>query len=164
MARIISQNLQFQEFSGLDELEENHHALMLKAREACHDAYAPYSGFQVGAALRLDNDLIVVGNNQENAAYPSGLCAERVALFAAHSQHPGLNILTIAISACRKGHTTYLEVSPCGGCRQVMMEFQSLQDRDIEVLMEGPDGTIYLLSSIDTLLPLKFSKNSLGTS
>jgi len=164
MPRIIAQNLQIQEYANLEELEEKHHSLMLKARDACHQAYAPYSGFQVGAAVLLSNGEVIIGNNQENAAYPSGLCAERVALFAAHSQYPTESISTIAISACRPQQSGYLEVTPCGGCRQVMMEFQSLQQQPIDVLMEGPEGTLYHVSSIDTLLPLKFSKNSLGNS
>lgn len=142
------------------ELDSQSLGLMRRARKACDAAYAPYSEFQVGAAVQLVDGEVIVGNNQENASYPNGLCAERVALFAAASNYPGIPILKIALSAC-KNSQKQLEVTPCGGCRQAMMEYQSLQTTPIEIFMEGPPGKVYRATSVDMLLPFKFSGESL---
>lgn len=138
------------------ELDPKSRELIRQARSASKQAYAPYSGFKVGAAVMLEDDRIVVGNNQENAAYPTGLCAERVALFAASSQFPGTSFHKIAISA-RTNHQKPVEVTPCGACRQAMMEYQNLQNTPLEVLMEGANGKIYRAQNVDVLLPFKFS-------
>jgi cytidine deaminase len=122
-------------------------------------AYAPYSEFYVGAAVLLDNGVIVTGNNQENAAYPSGLCAERVALFYAGSQYPGLAVRAIAISAQTRGRQTNT-ISPCGACRQVLLETENRYRRPIKILFCGPEK-VYVAESAASLLPLSFSGSDL---
>jgi cytidine deaminase len=134
--------------------------LMLRAEEAARDAYAPYSGFRVGVAVFLEDGRIVTGSNQENAAYPLGLCAERVALFAAASQFPDKKILKISVAAKDKlGGAT--PVTPCGSCRQVMLEYEYKQHQPIKVLLLGPDHTILRFNSADALLPLGFNSSQL---
>lgn len=157
MPRKIKLNTYLEEYSNIDQLDPENRELLLKARAVCASAYAPYSRFQVGAAVLLENGRIVLGTNQENAAYPSGLCAERVALFAASSEFPKIAARKIAISARKKGKRLPVEVTPCGGCRQVMIEYQNLQDESLEIIMEGPQGKIYRAHSVDVLLPFKFS-------
>ena len=155
----ITQEVYLEEY-GEEEMDPQSLDLMQRARAACAQAYAPYSQFRVGCALLLENGAIIVGNNQENASYPNGLCAERVALFAASSSYPKMPILKLAVSA-QKSDGTPVEVTPCGGCRQSMMEYQSLQSIPIQVLMEGDSGKINVVPSIDVLLPFKFSSDSL---
>jgi cytidine deaminase len=134
--------------------------LMQAAGEAMKKAYAPYSGFKVGAAVQLDDEQIILGSNQENAAYPSGLCAERVALFAAASQFPEKKIRAIAIIAeNKKGETT--PVTPCGSCRQVMLEYEIRQGQPVEIFLHGPDHTILHFSSAGDLLPFGFNNSQL---
>ena len=155
----ITQEVYLEEYSA-DELDTQSLDLMNNARAAGDKAYAPYSEFKVGCAVLMENGEIILGNNQENASFPNGLCAERVALFAASSGHPKTPIRKIAISA-QKADGTVVEVTPCGGCRQTMMEYQSLQNMPIQVLMEGAEGKINVVSSVDILLPFKFSSDSL---
>jgi cytidine deaminase len=134
--------------------------LMQAAGKAVKKAYAPYSGFKVGAAVQLDDGQIIQGSNQENAAYPSGLCAERVALFAAASQFPGKKIKAIAITAeNKKGEPT--PVTPCGSCRQVMLEYEIRQGEPVEIFLYGPDQTILHFSSTEDLLPFGFNNSQL---
>ncbi len=135
--------------------------LIDKAKSATQNAYAPYSGFHVGAAALLANGEIATGNNQENAAYPSGLCAERVTLFAANSQHPDVAVEAIAIAAFHDGDFTDTPCCPCGGCRQVIVEVENRFDRPIKVIMYGK-SKIYEVESIKDLLPLSFGKESLS--
>lgn len=161
MLKKITEDIFLQEYANQDELDEISFQLLNEARSVCDQAYAPYSNFKVGAAVLLDNGEMVTGANQENAAYPSGLCAERVALFAASTQYPRVPVKKIAVSAKIEGSKDYTEVTPCGGCRQVMIEFQSLQELPIAILMEGPSGKVYLANSVDMLLPFKFTRNSL---
>lgn len=144
------------EFSNSGELAQSDQELVTVALAAAHKAYAPYSGFAVGAALRLKNNVIVSGNNQENAAYPSGLCAERVAMFYAASQYPGQAIETIAILA-RPGNTDQSEpATPCGSCRQVMAEYEQLHKTNMRVIMATESGKTILIEGIGNLLPLAF--------
>ncbi|MCH5224637.1 MAG: cytidine deaminase [Muribaculaceae bacterium] len=148
-------------FSELSEIEQR---LVDHAKSATQRAYAPFSKYQVGAALLLDNGRIVEGSNQENAAYPSGLCAERTAAFYASSANPGVAFRKIAIAAWIKpGENENFEdgfqrnpVSPCGGCRQALLEYEHLYG-DIEVILYGGDK-IYKLPSIKSLLPLAFTE------
>ncbi len=139
-----------------DELSERQRTLVDCARKYTHNAYAPYSRFSVGAAIGLDNGEIVCGANQENAAFPSGTCAERTACYAAGAHFPGAKLQSIA-SAARD--TTGLEVgnpiAPCGACRQALLEYETLAGADVEVLLIGKD-TIYRLPSVKSLLPLAF--------
>jgi cytidine deaminase len=156
--QLITQYEQFNHLQELDSIEQN---LVQKAIEARRNAYAPYSDFQVGAALLLDNQIIVVGNNQENAAYPSGMCAERVAMFYANSQYPGVNILKIAIAAGRGETLTPFPITPCGSCRQVMVESEKRQQLQYDVILVG-DRQILKIKGAATLLPFEFNSEALN--
>ena len=140
--------------AAISDLNESDQELVALATKCADSAYAPYSNFFVGTALKLDDGTIVKGNNQENAAYPSGLCAERVALFSASANYPNVGIDTIAVYARpTKGETP---VSPCGSCRQVMSEYENKQDRPIRVLLVNDLNVLEFTSSLD-LLPLHFT-------
>ena len=130
--------------------------LLIKAWEACELAYAPYSHFHVGASLRLTNGLVFIGNNQENSAYPSGLCAERVVVFSASAQQPGVPIESVAIVAKTSVYDLANPVTPCGACRQVMAEYEKLAGKPIRVLLQGKSGKVWIIDGIDNLLPLMF--------
>lgn len=132
-----------------------------KAKSITEKAYAPYSGFHVGAAILLANGEIITGNNQENAAYPSGLCAERVALFYANAQYPDIAIEAIAIAGYHDGDFTKEPCSPCGSCRQALLELEDKHKHPIRVIMYGKNK-IYELESVNNLLPLSFGKDSLS--
>lgn len=134
--------------------------LIEKAKDAALSAYAPYSHFHVGAAVLLEDGTIVTGNNQENAAYPSGLCAERTALFYANAHYPDRAVKTIAIAAYNKGQFTKDICSPCGSCRQVLVEVENRYNTPVEIIMYG-ENHIYEVDSIKDLLPLSFGKESL---
>jgi cytidine deaminase len=131
------------------------------AYEAAKHAYAPYSRFKVGAAVLLANGHIVSGNNQENAVYPSGMCAERVALFYAGSQFPETPIVKIAITAIGSEKEVNQPVPPCGNCRQALLEYEIKFGEPIEVIMAGEKGEVYIVKSVADLLPLSFSKGFL---
>lgn len=147
--------------SGPDELNPEERALWQAAQQATETSYAPYSGFYVGAAVLLEDGTMVRGSNQENASYPQGLCAERVAIFSAGSQHSEKSILAVAIAARDSKTGQLCAVSPCGGCRQVMLEFEQKQDRPIRVLFPGKDHEILVSASVQILLPFGFkSPNS----
>jgi len=148
-------------FDDLNELSKNDKALFLESKKARDNAYAPYSKFQVGAALLLDNNKIVTGNNQENAAYPSGMCAERVAIWNASSQYPNIKILKIFITAKSTIKAVTEPVSPCGACRQTIAEYEVNQNTGIELFFMGETGKIIKSNSIKDLLPLAFDKNLL---
>lgn len=147
-----------------DELSEAERMLCAKAKEATLRSYSPYSHFSVGAALELSDGTIVSGSNQENAAYPSGLCAERVAMFYATSSHPDLAIRRMCITA-RDVNGTFVTtpISPCGACRQSLLEAELRHAIDIEVLLYGTAHTI-ILQSIKSLLPLAFCQTDLQSS
>lgn len=140
-----------------NELPETYKTLIDKAKNITKNAYARYSGFNVGAAILLNNGETVCGTNQENAAYPSGLCAERVTMFYANSKYPDAAPKAIAIAAFHNNEFTYEPVTPCGGCRQVLLESETRYGHDIEVLLYGRN-MIYKLKSIKDLLPLAFDK------
>lgn len=148
-------------FEQLSDLPAAEMALLVEAGKALLGAYAPYSGFKVGAAVLLEGGEIVVGNNQENAAYPSGLCAERVALFAARAVHPNKKILALAVQASSLDIEVNSPVSPCGSCRQVMCEYEFNQQANYPVLLSGAQGQIYRFESASDLLPLAFQGNFL---
>lgn len=148
-------------FDSFSDLTIENQKLMQKAIEVRQNAYAPYSKFKVGAAILLDNNQIVVGSNQENAAYPSGLCAERVAIFHAGAVYPNAKILKMAITAGATESVTSKPIPPCGGCRQSIFEYEFKQDAPIELLFMGETGEIYQSNSIENLLPLTFDKNFL---
>lgn len=144
------------EYDNLDELSDSRVTLVEKAIEAAKKAYAPYSGYHVGAAVLLANGEIIAGNNQENAAYPSGLCAERVAIFYAGSLYPEVPISNIAIVAWQDGKIQKQPVTPCGGCRQVLQEKESQGGVPLEVILYGTKRIQVLRSAAD-LLPLPFT-------
>lgn len=143
-----------------NELTEEQKNVVQAAKDATFSSYAPYSNFNVGAAVLLDNGEIVKGSNQENAAYPSGLCAERTALFYAGATFPKAKTLKIAIAARNKGEFTKKIVSPCGGCRQVMLESQYRSGNPLEVLLVSAEE-IYIFENVDALLPFGFDYNDL---
>jgi cytidine deaminase len=131
--------------------------LVEKAREATHRSYAPYSKFHVGAAILLDNGEIVTGANQENAATPSSLCAERTAAYYAHAAYPEAKFVAIAIAARDTTEKEVVEpISPCGACRQALLEFETLAGHDVRVLLAG-SSQCYILPSVHSLLPLSFT-------
>ncbi|MCL2651021.1 MAG: cytidine deaminase [Candidatus Azobacteroides sp.] len=141
--------------SSYEELSMEEKKLIDSAKNATQNAYAPYSKFKVGAAILLGNGEIITGNNQENVAYPSGICAERVAVFHANAMYPDIKIKTIAIAACFNGDYTE-NISPCGACRQVLQETEARYHSPIRVLLYGKEE-IYIVESIKDLLPLSFS-------
>ena len=145
----------------LEELSQNEQDLIANTQHAFSNAYAPYSGFLVGASVLLENGEIINGSNQENAAYPSGLCAERVALFYAGAKYPEVAIKTIAISAKSKTFEIDDVVSPCGACRQVMAEYQQKQGQDIRLLLHSPNDEVLIANSVDDLLPFMFNSEQL---
>ena len=135
--------------------------LMKAAEKAQKKAYAPYSKFMVGAALRLENGEIITGSNQENAAYPSGLCAERTAIFYASSQYPNQKILQMAVSAGSITKLTTRPIPPCGACRQALAEYEQKQNTPIELYFKGNEGDIAYSKSVENILPWIFDKNQL---
>ncbi|TMM56301.1 cytidine deaminase [Maribacter algarum] len=148
-------------YESIDELHEVDQKLMIVAVEARKNAYAPYSNFQVGAALLLENGEVVIGNNQENASYPSGLCAERVAIFQAGAKYPGVVIISIAISATSINYKVDTPAAPCGNCRQSISEYEVKQDQPIQILMMGEVGEVLKCNSIADILPLAFNNSFL---
>ncbi|MDD3320619.1 MAG: cytidine deaminase [Paludibacter sp.] len=145
---------------NFDELSESYQMLINKAKEQVSKAYAPYSGFSVGAAVELENGEIFAGSNQENSAYPSGLCAERVAMFYANAQFPNVAVKSMAIVAFTKGIFLPDPITPCGSCRQVLLETEMRFDQNINILLYGTKNT-YLIENVKELLPLCFEKSSL---
>jgi cytidine deaminase len=148
----------FRSTPSIQDLSESDQVLVSAANAALSRAYAPYSKFRVGASILLQSGIIIEGNNQENIAYPSGLCAERVALFYAGANHPNDPILKICIVAQGDLTSTDSYVSPCGPCRQVMLESASRQTEPIEVLLVQKSGEVLLLDSVQNLLPFGFTK------
>ncbi|MFD1294541.1 cytidine deaminase [Lutibacter holmesii] len=148
-------------FESINELPKQVKLLMEKAIEAKATAYAPYSKFKVGAALLLENGSIVTGNNQENAAYPSGMCAERVAIWKAASNFPNEKIISLAISGSSSSQITSEPVAPCGACRQTLFEYEIKQKDAIESYFMGEIGKVIKTNSILDLLPIAFDKSFL---
>ena len=148
--------ISYQEYRGLAELPETDRHLMEMAFKAAEGAYAPYSGFHVGAALRLADGTIVCGNNQENAAYPSGLCAERTAIFSASSMRPELRDYEALAIVGVNPQGQRCEASPCGACRQVLMEYEKLQQHPMRVLCYVGEECVRVFRSVADLLPFAF--------
>ncbi len=153
--------LSFLEFNSIDELNDDDRTLLLKAKEAAKNAYAPYSKFRVGAAVRLANGTVIIGNNQENAVYPVGLCAERVALFSAQANYPDQPIVALAVTAIGSDGKISQPVPPCGSCRQAMIEVESRHNQPLRVIMQGEDGPIVVSERMDNLMPLIFAEDFL---
>ena len=156
--RLISINVT--EYS-LEEVPDWIKQLVDLSIEAANSAYAPYSKFKVGAAVLLANGEIIKGSNQENAAYPSGLCAERVAVFYSQSAFPDQSIKAISISAFNNGNRTQEPIFPCGSCRQVLLENEQIHNSKITLIFSGA-GKILVVNSASDLLPLNFNADSLN--
>jgi cytidine deaminase len=161
MNKKITITTEFSVFENLEELPIDIQNLMEQAIDVRKKAYAPYSKFKVGTALYLDNGKVVLGSNQENAAYPSGLCAERVAVFQAGSIYPQAKILKMAITAASETNQTTSPIPPCGACRQSIAEYEIRQETPIEIYFMGETGPIYRSDSLKNLLPFMFDKNFL---
>lgn len=143
------------------DLRDEERQLLKRAEYARESAYAPYSGYRVGAAVLLENGKMTIGSNQENVAYPAGLCAERVALFYASSRFPDTPIKAIAVTARSEDFDVSAPVTPCGSCRQVLSECESRYGRKIRIIMRGENGDILIVEGIENLLPLMFRAEQL---
>jgi len=150
--------LRFSEYDSQDELSKEDQLLLNEAMKASKHAYAPYSHFSVGAALKIDTGEIITGNNRENASFPSGICAEHTAIAYAGSKYPGSVITTVAICARKGNDYTDIPVSPCGKCRQVLSEEEDRSGIKIKIILYGKSG-IYVINGIENLLPLRFSSS-----
>lgn len=151
----VTLNIDFTEYSSLEEMDSQDQEVVKAAIEAQKGSYAPYSTFNVGAAVRLEDGTIVKGANQENAAYPSGLCAERTAMFAAGATYPGVPMTTLAIVGGFDFSLAETPCTPCGGCRQVMAEYQTAGKRPLSVIMYGTKKT-WKFGKVDDILPFIF--------
>ena len=145
----------FTEYSSIEEMQAEDRELAAEAVAAMNNAYAPYSHFHVGAAVRMSNSQIVRGSNQENAAFPSGLCAERTAMFAASARYPDKDMLSIAIAGGVHGRLARKPATPCGACRQVMAQYQTKAGKPMSVIMVGSER-IWKFDRVDDILPLIF--------
>lgn len=148
--------IEYEEWENESSLAQPDAELIKQAHDAAQRAYAPYSRFRVGAAILLENGEIIQGNNQENSSYPVGTCAERTALFYASSRFPGVKIKAIAIAA-----ETSEPIPPCGLCRQALLEYETIQNQNIPVIMGGKTGKIWKTTSVASLLPLQFDHHHL---
>lgn len=154
--------LEFQEFEKGENPGESASEMIKNAKEATKTAYAPYSLFKVGASVRLSNGKIIRGSNQENVAYPSGLCAERVALYAASSQYPDEEVESIAVTVDHQFETKDEVFSPCGACRQVMAEIEAKSGNELEIIVHAPNGMTRIFKGINQLLPFSFNNAGLN--
>lgn len=145
----------YTEYNSIDELNAEDRELASEAIAAMNNAYAPYSHFHVGAAVRMSNGQIVRGSNQENAAFPSGLCAERTAMFAASAKYPDKDMRSIALAGGVHGRLTEQPATPCGACRQVMAQYQAKAGAPMSVIMIGK-ACIWKFEKVDDILPLIF--------
>ncbi|NRB83197.1 MAG: cytidine deaminase [Winogradskyella sp.] len=150
-----------QVYSNIVELPKDIQDLMNAAIIARNKAYAPYSKFNVGAAILLDNGEIVSGSNQENASYPSGLCAERTAIYYAGAKYPSAKILKMALTASSQNQITDTPIPPCGACRQAIAEYEIKQDQPIEIYFMGAKGKVVKSHSLANLLPVGFDRSYL---
>jgi len=155
----VTLELRLQVYESADQAPQAFNALMQEAKLAMESAYAPYSQFRVGAAVLLENGAIVRGSNQENASFPEGLCAERVALFAAGAQYPGVPAVAIAVIADKLDEGW---ISPCGGCRQVMLETETRSGHPLSVILTNVSGQVGVIGSAATLLPWCFDGHLLS--
>ena len=146
----------YEEYSSVEEMTAEDRDLCRSAVEAIDGSYAPYSHFHTGAAVRLSDGTVVKGANQENVAFPSGLCAERTAMFSAGASHPGLCMESIAVAARQDGRLCTEPVMPCGACRQVMMQYQAKSGKPMSVIMISADK-IWKFEKVDDILPLIFN-------
>jgi cytidine deaminase len=160
MSRIINISFSYKEYERTEELSAEDQELIISAKKAAKLAYAPYSRFMVGAAIRLESGRIVHGSNVENAAFPSGICAERTAIAGAVSNYPDDKPVAMAIAAITDGGLPAESVSPCGNCRQVIAEEEGRSGRQIRIILSGKNK-IQVIDSVGPLLPLQFNMDSL---
>ena len=153
--------LSFEEYDSIEELNANDSWLLNEARAVTQFAYAPYSNFNVGAVAKLINGEVISGTNQENASYPAGICAERALLSSASSQHHGIAIETIAISYNNAKGKSNTPISPCGICRQSLIEYQQRFQKPIRIILGGKEGKVILIEDAAQLLPLAFGSDNL---
>ena len=159
--KLLNLNISFEQYAGIGELEEQDQSLCKKAEQALESSYSPYSKFRVGTAIRLASGEIILGSNQENLAYPSGLCAERVALFSIGSNQPNAVIESMAITAQTDKFDITKPITSCGGCLQVMAEFERKQVTPIEVIFYCLNGEVLKVPSVKSLLPFSFVEDRL---
>lgn len=143
------------EYDSIDELSVEDKSLIQDAKDATRDSYSPYSHFRVGAAVLLENGKVIKGSNQENAAYPSGLCAERVAMFYANSNYPNVAVKAIAVATVGNNNSADTVVPPCGACRQVLVETEQRFKKPIRVLLSGK-SKVFEIKDVEQLLPISF--------
>ncbi len=148
-------------YPSVKDLAKKDAELLAEAQKMVKSAYAPYSNFSVGAALLLENGKVIAGNNQENEAYPSGLCAERVAIYYAGAHYPNSAVKTIAVAVKSINVVVKEPLSACGDCRQPIAEYENKFGKPIRIIMTGEKGAVYIAKSIESLLPLMFSKKYL---
>jgi cytidine deaminase len=153
---------QYEVYSDISELKKEDAELLTKARTVTKQAYAPYSNFFVGAVAKLSNGETVAGTNQENASYPVGICAERVLLGNAATLYPGVSIDTLAISYDSKEVPSDHPISPCGMCRQALLEYETRTEKPIRMILAGQQGKIYIVKTVRFLLPFAFDSSELG--
>ncbi len=156
--------IKYEEYDRGEELLIDDSLILNEAKQALETSYAPYSEFNVGAAVLLDDGTIIRGSNQENSAYPSGLCAERVALFYTSSEYPRKVIKSIAITSKAVHFESSEPISPCGSCRQVISETEKRQGKQIRIIMRNEIGKTKIVDGIDSLLPMKFQEDNLKKS
>lgn len=160
--KISNFTLAVEEFESVTELKPEEQQLIKEALDATGGSHAPYSRFHVGAAVLLENGEIIKGANQENAAFPNGMCAERVALFYAGSKFPGVPIISVAIAVRSINPIPPDPIPPCGGCRQTFAEYEYMQEKPIRILMLGNNGKVMAVEGINNLLPFSFKANNLN--
>ncbi len=161
MIKKLSVKLDITQYESMSDISQPYQDLLLAAKRATELAYAPYSNFQVGAAILLANDTIVLGANQENAAYPMCLCAERTALATTAMQYPGIKPIAIAVTAKNVAQILSQPITPCGACRQVLAETEMRFGQPITILMQGEIGVIWEVKTVKELLPLSFDGSAL---
>ncbi|MCX6306158.1 MAG: cytidine deaminase [Bacteroidetes bacterium] len=158
----ITHSFEYQIYDSFLELPATDRELLEKAKEAIAGSYAPYSHYHVGAAVKLANGHVVIGSNQENMSFPAGLCAERVAVFAATSNFPDIPVAAIAISAVSDDFEVSEPVPPCGMCRQAIVEYEMKFNNKIRLILGGQTGKVYVFQGMGTLLPLAFHEKGLA--
>lgn len=160
MERITKESV-LEKYNSVNELAESDRELLLAAKEAVGTSYAPYSGFHVGCALRLSSGTVIKGSNQENIAYPSGLCAERVAIFSAGATYPDQPVMAMAITARANDYEVNKPVMSCGACLQSMSEYEMKFSQPIRVILQGETGEIYIAEGLKTFMPFMFWQEEL---
>ena len=158
----ITHSFDYQIFDSASELQLSDRELLNQAKEAIAGSYAPYSRYHVGAAVKLANGEVVTGSNQENMAFPAGLCAERVAVFAASSKYPDVPVAAIAISAKSDDFEVSDPVPPCGMCRQAVVEYEMKFSNKIRIILGGQTGKVFIFNGMGSLLPLAFQEKGLA--